>query len=59
VGSDPDKNELTLALDEEVEKLLEHRSLTLPRAASLVYKASGDLAQIRRLKFGLDLLEQG
>lgn len=59
VGADPERGELTLALDEEVEKLLEHRALTLPRSATLVYKANGDLAQIRRLKFGLELLEQG
>ncbi len=59
VGSDQTKNELTIALDEDVEKLLEHRTLSLPRAAALIYKASGDLAQIRRLKFGLELLEQG
>ncbi|MCC6190963.1 MAG: AAA family ATPase, partial [Anaerolineales bacterium] len=59
VGADAERGELTLALDEEVEKLLEQRALTLPRSATLVYKASGDLAQIRRLKFGLELLEQG
>jgi hypothetical protein len=55
----PDRNELTLALDEDAERLLEHRGRELPRSAVLVYKASGDLAQIRRLKFGLDSLEQG
>src|SRR5262249_12623631 len=55
----PERNELQLALDEDAEKLLEHRSLALPRSAALVYKASGDLAQVRRLKFGLELLEQG
>ena len=59
VDCDPERNELRLALDEDVEKLLEHRSLTLPRSAALVYKASGDLAQVRRLKFGLEMLEQG
>ena len=55
----PDKNEVRLALDDETEKLLEHRTLALPRSAALVYKAAGDLAQVRRLKFGLELLEQG
>jgi hypothetical protein len=59
VDCSPEHNELRLALDEDVEKLLEHRSLALPRTAALVYKASGDLAQVRRLKFGLELLEQG
>ena len=59
VDCSPEHGELRIALDDDVLKLLEHRSLTLPRTAALVYKASGDLAQVRRLKFGLELLEQG
>lgn len=55
----PERNELRVALDEDAQKLLEHRSVALPRSATLLYKASGDLAQVRRLKFGLELLEQG
>jgi len=59
VGSDPERGELHLALDDDAARLLEHKTLTLPRTAGLVYKAAGDLAQVRRLKFGLELLEQG
>ncbi len=55
----PERNEVTVALDEEVERLLASRAIELPRAGALAYKAAGDLAQIRRLKFGLELLEQG
>ncbi len=59
VDCSPERGELRLALDEDALKLLEHRTVALPRTAALVYKASGDLAQVRRLKFGLELLEQG
>src|SRR5258707_1339014 len=42
VDSSPERNEVRIALDDDVVKLLEHRSLALPRTAALVYKASGD-----------------
>jgi hypothetical protein len=57
----PERSEITVALDDDATRLLEggRGGLALPRAAALVYKASGDLAQVRRLKFGLEQLEQG
>jgi hypothetical protein len=57
----PERGEVTVALDDDTAKLLDsgRSGLALPRAAALVYKASGDLAQVRRLKFGLEQLEQG
>ncbi|MCC7361995.1 MAG: AAA family ATPase [Anaerolineales bacterium] len=59
VSLEPERGEVTLALDDDAARMLEHKSLALPKTAALIYKASGDLAQLRRLKFGLDLLEQG
>lgn len=54
-----DRNEIRLSLDEESVELFERRNWNLPKAAHICYRASGDLAQIRRYKAGLDSLEQG
>ncbi len=51
--------ELRVLLDEKVAERLERRTLKLPRPAVLRYKASGDIAQIERLRGGIDSLERG
>jgi hypothetical protein len=50
---------LEVVLDEDVARQLEQRSDRLPKTAVLRYRAGGDLAQIKRLKYGLQSLERG
>ncbi len=55
----PQTKELRILLDEDIAERLERGRLKLPKSAVLRYKAGGDLAQIKRLKFGLESLERG
>ena len=50
---------LEVVLDEDVARQIEQRSDRLPKTAVLRYRAGGDLAQIKRLKYGLQSLERG
>ncbi len=51
--------ELLVELEDDAAELIERGLRQLPSAAWIVYKADGDLSQIRRLKSGLESLERG
>ena len=50
---------LEVVLDEDVVRQLEQQSDRMPKTAVLRYRAGGDLAQIKRLKYGIQSLERG